>query len=179
MWSIESPHLGVPKAYKVFNQDGQTPVLSSHLLTPSQSSGECRSGHPSRTRTPPWPSGFLGGPGGTLGPQGPASTLHSPSKASTHFTWFPRTAYSSGVPPFCKRQGQPTLCLLDPHTSLSSLVWFLPCLSPAHLAPPMYLSLVTSSFRKPFLTALATQPASGFLKLSVCLPSQHYSLYLS
>lgn len=179
MWSIESPHLGVPKAYKVFNQDGQTPVLSSHLLTPSQSSGECRSGHPSRTRTPPWPSGFLGGQVELWGPKGQpllCTHLARPRRTSRGS----RAQHTAVVSLHSVRgRGNQHSCLLDPHTSLSSLVWFLPCLSPAHLAPPMYLSLVTSSFRKPFLTALATQPASGFLKLSVCLPSQHYSLYLS
>lgn len=51
--------------------------------------------------------------GGSEAPRA-SSFSHLPNKASTHFTWFPRTAYSSGVPPFCQRQGQgrPTFCLV-------------------------------------------------------------------
>lgn len=77
---------------------GQTPVLFLPPPIPTAVLQEKALTHPKsssgRAQTPPWPPGFLQG----------QPLFHSPSKASTHFTWFPRTAYSSGVPPFCQER---------------------------------------------------------------------------
>ena len=86
----------------VLNPVSQTPVLFLPPPVPASILQEKALAHPSssgRAQTLPWPSGFLQG----------QPLLHSPSKASTHFTWFPRTAYSSGVPPFCQEQGYRTI----------------------------------------------------------------------
>lgn len=140
-------------------QPSRPPCCSCHHLSPPQSSRKkllpiLRAVQ--TAQTPPWLSGFLKG----------QPLLHSPSKASTHFTWFPRTAYSSGVPPFCHKRVEDnrhhlSQILRDPPHTFQFNVVPPPVCHLAHLASSLDLSLDTASSRKPTLTSLGSTGGLG------------------